>query len=176
MSLMVAMCRVWALLFTIGLCGTAQIGLAGSESPAGGPEGLLSAEATTQPEEPAAGGAPTGGPIPQNCLVEIKQLCQGVKPGGGRMRKCIQDNEGKLSPTCRQQVQERRERAKGRMQEVKAACEGDVKRFCPNLQAGGGRIRGCLKEHSQELSAACAQAIEQGRQDAGKHRGMGPRP
>jgi hypothetical protein len=175
MSLMVATGRVLVLLFMIGLCGTAQIGLAASESSAGMPEGILSAEATAA-EEPAAAGAPGGGPIPQNCLVEIKQLCQGVQPGGGRMRKCIQDNEGKLSAACRQQVQERRERAKGRMQEVKAACEGDVKRFCPNLEAGGGRIRGCLKEHSQELSAACAQAIQQGRPDAAKRRGMSPRP
>jgi len=177
MSRMVAVPRVFTLLFTIALCVTIQDVFAASESQAVAPDAILSVQATAEAEEPAAGSTRGGGPLAQNCLVEIKQLCQGVQPGGGRMKKCIQDNEGKLSPACRQQIEERRERAKGRLQEVKAACEGDVKRFCPNLEPGGGRIRGCLKEHSQELSAGCARALEQRRQEAGqKGRRASPQP
>jgi hypothetical protein len=107
-----------------------------------------------------------GGRLAPNCRAEIKQLCQGIEPGSGRIRKCIKENEGKLSAPCRQQIEAHRERAKARMQELKAACEGDVKRFCPNVEPGGGRIAGCLKDHSKELSSGCAQAIESRR-----HRG-----
>lgn len=95
-----------------------------------------------------------------NCQAEVKQLCPNVEPGGGRIRKCLQDNEGKLSPTCRQQLQEKRAKMKQRMEEVRTACEADVKRFCPNIEPGGGRLRDCLKSHAKELSPTCAQKME----------------
>jgi hypothetical protein len=31
---------------------------------------------------------------------------QSIRPGGGRIKKCIQDNETKLSPACREAAQE----------------------------------------------------------------------
>jgi hypothetical protein len=125
------------------------------------PPGTMSEQPSGGPDEPGARGPGGEGGLAPNCRAEIKQLCQGVEPGGGRMRKCFKENEGKLSPACRQQIEEHRGRAKERTHALKAACEGDVKRFCPNLEPGGGRIGGCLKEHSNELSEGCARAMEQ---------------
>jgi hypothetical protein len=111
-------------------------------------------------EERSGGGPEQHKGLDPNCQAEVKQLCPNVEPGGGRIRKCLQDNEGKLSPTCRQQLQEKRAKMKQRMEEVRTACEADVKRFCPNIEPGGGRLRDCLKSHVKELSPTCAQKME----------------
>jgi hypothetical protein len=47
--------------------------------------------------------------ITPSCRAEVKQLCRGILPGGGRIKKCIEANENKLSPPCRKAVQERLE-------------------------------------------------------------------
>jgi hypothetical protein len=47
--------------------------------------------------------------VTPNCRAEVKQLCRGILPGGGRIKKCIEANEAKLSPACRAAVQERLE-------------------------------------------------------------------
>jgi len=46
---------------------------------------------------------------------------------------------------------------------MRAACEADVKRLCPNLQPGNGRIMTCLREHKSELSEGCASTLEKGK-------------
>lgn len=38
-------------------------------------------------------------------------------------------------------------------------CASDVEKFCRDVQAGGGRIVRCLKQHEQGLSPACTQHI-----------------
>jgi hypothetical protein len=48
--------------------------------------------------------------ITPSCRAEVKQLCRGILPGGGRIKKCIEANESKLSPACQKAVQERLER------------------------------------------------------------------
>ena len=64
---------------------------------------------------PCAGG--TGGSaatthgIDRECRAALEKLCQGIEPGSGRLRKCYEDNKGKLTPSCRQQVQERKSEA-----------------------------------------------------------------
>lgn len=45
--------------------------------------------------------------ITPSCRAEVKQLCRGILPGGGRIKRCIEANENKLSPSCRTAVQER---------------------------------------------------------------------
>ena len=46
------------------------------------------------------------------------------------------------------------------------ACAEDVKKLCAGVKAGEGRIIQCLREHTQELSPACAGMMQQ----RGKHR------
>jgi hypothetical protein len=111
-------------------------------------------EAEAEPHE----GAPSG--LEPSCRAELKRLCQGVQPGGGRIRQCIEQNQQKLSPQCRAEFQQKAARMKEKVQQLHAACEADVKRFCPNVQAGGGRIKACLEDHYKELSETCYSALE----------------
>jgi orotidine-5'-phosphate decarboxylase len=40
----------------------------------------------------------------QACAPEMKRLCPGIKPGGGELKKCLQDNKDQLSPTCAEAI------------------------------------------------------------------------
>ena len=53
-----------------------------------------------------------------------------------------------------------------RAAEVRAACEGDAQKLCPAVQPGGGRIIACLKQHKEEVSDGCKQAIAKAKQPA----------
>ena len=78
------------------------------------------------------------------CRADIEKFCKDVKPGQGRIEKCLQRHEGELSPACRNLIAEER------------ACEADVSKFCKGVKPGGGRIINCLKQHQAELSASCS--------------------
>ena len=41
------------------------------------------------------------------CLNDIKTLCAGVQPGGGRIRDCIKQHRGELSQGCKTALMER---------------------------------------------------------------------
>jgi hypothetical protein len=43
--------------------------------------------------------------------------------------------------------------------DVRGACASDIKSFCANVQTGEGRIRKCMKEHRDELSSGCKDAL-----------------
>ncbi|MGO8973711.1 MAG: cysteine rich repeat-containing protein [Steroidobacteraceae bacterium] len=49
--------------------------------------------------------------------------------------------------------------------EVRAACAADVQKLCAGVQPGGGRIRACMRQHKEELSDGCKQAIAKARQN-----------
>jgi hypothetical protein len=53
------------------------------------------------------------------------------------------------------------------MQEVRAACQADAQKLCASVQPGGGRIVACLKEHKEQVSDGCKQAISKARQNPG---------
>jgi len=50
---------------------------------------------------------------------------------------------------------------------VRAACQADVQKLCATVQPGGGRIVACLKEHKEEVSDGCKQAIGKAKQNQG---------
>ncbi len=43
-------------------------------------------------------------------------------------------------------------------------CAEDAAKYCKDVQPGGGRMAQCLKEHENELSAACKEHIAQMKQ------------
>jgi cysteine rich repeat protein len=51
------------------------------------------------------------------------------------------------------------------LEELRVACRTDVEKLCPAVQPGGGRIIACLKQHKDEVSAGCKQAIVKARQN-----------
>jgi len=43
--------------------------------------------------------------------------------------------------------------------EQRAACSGDVQKFCQGVTPGGGRILDCLAKQKDKLSDACKKVI-----------------
>jgi Cysteine rich repeat len=43
--------------------------------------------------------------------------------------------------------------------EARAACATDIQNFCAGVQSGGGRILACLKQHKDQVSDGCKQAV-----------------
>lgn len=48
------------------------------------------------------------GALRQACAADVKALCPGVQPGGGRLKQCLRENAAKVSPGCREGLKEAR--------------------------------------------------------------------
>lgn len=65
---------------------------------------------------PAAGGAGMaahGNPMElfrEECGEDVRRICRGIFPGGGRVIGCLAENREQLSPNCRTALTEMRER------------------------------------------------------------------
>lgn len=65
---------------------------------------------------PGAGMPPQGGGggaaelFREECGPDVRRICRGVLPGGGRTIACLAENRASLSPACRQALMELRER------------------------------------------------------------------
>jgi Cysteine rich repeat len=44
---------------------------------------------------------------------------------------------------------------------VLQACKPDIRQFCSQVPPGQGRIKACMKDHIQELSEPCKEAMFQ---------------
>ncbi len=85
------------------------------------------------------------------CSADVAKYCKDVKPGGGRIARCLKENENQLSPACKSSIEETRKQ----FREAHEACEADAQKFCKDVQPGQGRIVRCLREHEKDLSAGC---------------------
>jgi hypothetical protein len=94
------------------------------------------------------------------CAREIATYCKGVKPGGGRLLKCLKEHNKDLSATCREKVSAVDKKVK----EAQEACAKDIDKFCKDVRPGEGRIIRCLREHAQEISSGCSEKIESAKQ------------
>ena len=50
--------------------------------------------------------------------------------------------------------------------EGKGACRADAEKFCKGVPPGHGNIARCMKQHEAELSPACKERIEEGKEKA----------
>jgi hypothetical protein len=48
---------------------------------------------------------------------------------------------------------------KQNLQRLRKACDEDVKKLCPDIRPGGGRILQCLHGHESSLTPACRQVL-----------------
>ena len=46
------------------------------------------------------------------------------------------------------------------VQILTAGCADDARKFCSDVQSGGGRIIACLKQHKEEMSIGCGKALQ----------------
>jgi hypothetical protein len=85
------------------------------------------------------------------CKADSEKFCKDVKPGQGRIARCMKAHENELSPACRDKIEGDREKA----QEFIKACKPDADKFCKDIKPGHGRIIKCLKQNEAQLSAPC---------------------
>ncbi len=93
------------------------------------------------------------------CADDAARLCDGIQPGGERVARCLKEHSNELSPACNKNIA----KAKRNATKLKQACKEDAQRLCETVKPGGGRIVQCLKQHQDELTAECREAMEKGR-------------
>jgi hypothetical protein len=91
--------------------------------------------------------------VARACASDIKSLCKGVRPGGGRIQNCVKSNFAKLSEPCQAGV--------GKAAAIAKACRPDVKQFCADVKPGGGRVAKCMKSHLADIKDQCTEALSQ---------------
>ena len=95
------------------------------------------------------------------CEAEVQAYCPDSLSGEAR-RRCVIQRMKQLDTTCQQVIRQRLVHWK-QAEGYKLACMEAVKRFCPTVQPGDGRILQCLQEHEQDLSEGCYQSLPKGR-------------
>lgn len=90
------------------------------------------------------------------CKSDVMRFCKDVKPGSGRVLRCLRRNTDRLSSDCKAHRESKSAEIRQRM----LACQLDVEKLCKDLKPGRGRIHKCLKRHEDELSPACLSEVE----------------
>jgi Golgi apparatus protein 1 len=90
------------------------------------------------------------------CAADADRLCQGVKPGEGRLMRCLEKHEKDLSQACR----EKRDSFRERVEQFSAACRDDVEKFCDGVVGGHGNVARCLRRNEPNLSASCRAEVQ----------------
>jgi hypothetical protein len=97
---------------------------------------------------------------PADCRQDLQKLCNGIRPGGGRLIACLLSKQAELSPPCQKALASVTPRpAEPARHTRRAACSADLEKFCrdaPQRQGGGFA---CLRQHKDELSDVCKAAL-----------------
>ncbi|MEK7383072.1 MAG: cysteine rich repeat-containing protein [Elusimicrobiota bacterium] len=89
------------------------------------------------------------------CKADVEKFCQDVKPGRGRIIKCLKEHDKDLSEGCRNEGAKVQERFKEGAEKMMTACGADMEKFCKDVKPGEGRIIKCLRDHDKDLSEGC---------------------
>ena len=85
----------------------------------------------------------------RTCNTDVRALCAGVQPGGGRVLACLQSHIGQINTNCSSVL------AKAIW--VARECAGDIKQFCPN--ATYATVGDCMRPNLGKASATCQSAL-----------------
>ena len=125
------------------------------------------------PLTPANGQAPTqdvtalmqgdlAAQVQESCDAELAQRCADVTPGEGRLLACLYAHGDTLSGRCELALYDaaaRLERAISAVTYVASECRAELETRCGQVVVGEGRVVRCLKDHADELSPRCHQAL-----------------
>lgn len=96
-----------------------------------------------------------------DCGPDILRLCNGLNLGGGRIAGCLQQNQAKVSTTCKSSLAtafssiSKREHAQSSYEKV---CQRDMAKSCSGVK-GDGFVLGCLLTKEKRVSQNCNQVI-----------------
>jgi len=112
---------------------------------------FMAGSALAQDKPAAKTGAAKAKGADRVCAADRQKFCSDVRPGGGRMYKCMSSHDAELAPACR----ERLTQGKARWDDFVTACKADADKYCKGVPPGGARIVSCLKGHQGDLAADC---------------------
>lgn len=95
------------------------------------------------------------------CEAQALEFCPDSLAGEER-RRCVMQRMRQMDPPCQHIARQRMTRWKA-ADGYRHVCAADVKRACPTVEPGEGRILACLQEHEQDLTEACYQSLPKGR-------------
>lgn len=106
------------------------------------------------------------------CKADFEKYCKDVKPGEGRIMRCMKEHENDFSQACKAKMAEKKEMMEKKMKEAQEACKGDLESFCKDVKPGEGRIIQCLIEHKDKLSEGCKQKLPSPPSGMKDHKGI----
>jgi hypothetical protein len=97
-----------------------------------------------------------------NCGKDIGTYCGKENLGGGRVQRCLAQNQARISNRCKAARIEveglLQKRATARAAVLKV-CEADIRRLCSGVQAGDGNLLECFLKAEARANAQCRQAV-----------------
>jgi OOP family OmpA-OmpF porin len=105
------------------------------------------------------------------CGPDISKFCKNEGLGGGRVRQCLLQNQGKVSARCIGSISaftsliEKRAAARASVLKV---CDVDIRRRCSGVAPGDGNLMECFFKTKENVSPACQKAVA----DAGYEVGL----
>ena len=101
--------------------------------------------------------------VKEGCNKEINTYCKAVTPGEGRVLACLYAHSDKLTNRCEfalYDVAVQLERAVAALTYLANECRDDIKTYCSEVRAGGGRIHRCLESNEDKISDRCKSAAK----------------
>lgn len=95
-------------------------------------------------------------PATQACIPDAQKLCAGIKPGEGRIGRCLNEHRAELSEQCSSAIAKV---TKDVVRKFIAVCQTDVANNCTGVKPGEGRILNCLRDHRSAISNDCSELI-----------------
>jgi len=90
------------------------------------------------------------------CRADIQKFCKSVRPGKGKLLRCMRQYSRHLSEACTDHIGVVKEKTGL----FKKACKKDIGRFCADVEKTPGAIFRCLEENHASLSAVCANQVK----------------
>ena len=86
-------------------------------------------------------------PVAKACVADIKAKCAGQDS----VKDCLIEHYGELFANCKAALLKVVAMAK--------ACRTDIKKQCPDVKLGGGRVQACMESHLADVSEPCKEAL-----------------
>ena len=100
----------------------------------------------------------------RGCDADAAILCPGLPLNSRNSFMCLMAYEDNLSSSCVLGIAEAAMTLEQGMMAIDysiKACEADADKFCLDVEAGGGRIVGCLKQNEAKLANQCVTALKE---------------
>ena len=99
----------------------------------------------------------------KGCKDDAQSLCPGLSNNSRKLFMCLAAYEDNLSQNCRLGIAEAAMTLEKGMMAIEysiRACQKDADTHCLDVEAGDGRIVGCLKKNESLLAKQCVTALK----------------